>query len=175
MTSYILIAALSLLVALLSGYTAVYRYGKISQKPQLPEIMPVKKQQAAPKAKENPSKEPRVIVTPQNKQPPEPPPALDIEKAKDVQEVITLLPRNILFTYVNYRAKKVELAGDFNNWQPQAMSKEKFGVWRIRIPAVPGTYKYNFISDGKKTTDRYNPRREGGSSIIVIEPAEGKR
>ncbi|MBI2069701.1 MAG: hypothetical protein HYT79_03785 [Elusimicrobia bacterium] len=170
--SYQAIIVLSLLVALLSGYTAAYRYVKTVDAEEPAPVL-IKRGPVAPK-----EEKPTVSV-----QPPAPkpapaqatPPSLDLEKAKTATDVHALLPRNILFTYINYRSKKVELAGDFNEWKGLEMKKEKPGVWRARLSVAPGIYKYNFISDGKKVTDPYNPRREKSASILIVEPMEQKR
>ena len=45
-------------------------------------------------------------------------------------------------------AKKVYLAGSFNNWEPVSMSRQKSGEY-VRILKLPaGTYEYKFIIDG---------------------------
>ena len=47
-------------------------------------------------------------------------------------------------------AKKVFLAGDFNEWQPQTnrMTKSKDGSYRAIIKLPPGEYQYKFVVDG---------------------------
>src|SRR5208282_1949483 len=44
------------------------------------------------------------------------------------------------------QAKQVVVAGDFNGWQPQAMSpsSEEKGRWEILLPLPPGRYQYSF-------------------------------
>jgi 1,4-alpha-glucan branching enzyme len=55
-------------------------------------------------------------------------------------------------------AKKVLIAGDFNNWSPMStpMSCERPGVWRMALPLPPGRYRYRFVVDGKWMTDPNN-------------------
>jgi 1,4-alpha-glucan branching enzyme len=47
-------------------------------------------------------------------------------------------------------AVKVQLAGDFTQWdvQPICMLQERPGTWKATIELAPGTYHYRFIVDG---------------------------
>lgn len=51
--------------------------------------------------------------------------------------------------------QRVELAGTFNDWQPQSgrMAKQKDGSFRKRIQLPPGEYRYKFIVDGQWQDD----------------------
>jgi len=53
------------------------------------------------------------------------------------------------------KAKKVSLAGDFNNWNVKShpLKKDSKGMWKISIDLVPGRYEYRFIVDGKWQND----------------------
>jgi len=53
----------------------------------------------------------------------------------------------------------VAIAGSFNNWQPQTMTKGPDGLWRINLHLVPGTYLYKFRIDAEWREDPSNPRR----------------
>jgi 1,4-alpha-glucan branching enzyme len=56
-------------------------------------------------------------------------------------------------------AKKVLIAGDFNNWSPMSTpmsTNGKPGVWVTRLPLFPGRYRYRFVVDGKWMTDPHN-------------------
>ncbi len=56
-------------------------------------------------------------------------------------------------------ARKVLIAGDFNNWSPMSTpmrSGEVDGAWRMRLPLRPGRYRYRFIVDGQWVTDPNN-------------------
>jgi len=56
-------------------------------------------------------------------------------------------------------AKKVLIAGDFNNWSPMATPLITNGhpdVWTARLPLQPGRYRYRFVVDGKWMTDPHN-------------------
>lgn len=49
------------------------------------------------------------------------------------------------------QASRVELAGDFTNWQPSyVMKRSGTGIWTIVVPMNPGVHDYAFIVDGKR-------------------------
>jgi 1,4-alpha-glucan branching enzyme len=72
-------------------------------------------------------------------------------------------------------AKSVLLAGDFNNWTPQATplaTGTRPGDWRTALPLPPGRYKYRLVVDGKWITDpnnRYVEANQFGELDNVIE------
>jgi 1,4-alpha-glucan branching enzyme len=47
-------------------------------------------------------------------------------------------------------AKRVCVAGTFNNWKPDAapMQPQADGLWTIELALSPGTYEYRFVVDG---------------------------
>jgi chromosome partitioning protein len=56
-------------------------------------------------------------------------------------------------------AKKVLIAGDFNNWSPASTPMSNGvvpGVWRMSLPLPRGRYRYRFVVDGKWVTDPNN-------------------
>jgi 1,4-alpha-glucan branching enzyme len=57
--------------------------------------------------------------------------------------------KTVEFTYAAPDAKKVFLAGEFNNWDPESlpMKKDKKGVWRTTVKVLPGRYEYKFMAD----------------------------
>ena len=55
--------------------------------------------------------------------------------------------------------QQVSIAGSFNNWEPQAMTKDRGETWRITIQLMPGTYEYKFLVDGQWRDDSNNPRK----------------
>ena len=46
--------------------------------------------------------------------------------------------------------RKVQLAGSFNAWEPDActMTRQKDGSYRKRLTLEPGEYRYKFLVDG---------------------------
>ena len=57
-----------------------------------------------------------------------------------------------------FEARKVLIAGDFNNWSPMGtpMVMTGNGGWKMKLPLPPGRYRYRFVVDGKWVTDPNN-------------------
>lgn len=45
-------------------------------------------------------------------------------------------------------AVQVEIAGDFSNWEPVALSRDDSGTWTVGLPLSRGTYRFNVRIDG---------------------------
>lgn len=71
------------------------------------------------------------------------------------------------------RAKSVELVGDFNEWQPLAMSRSADGWWLAQVELSEGDHRYRFLVDGQPTLDPHatgiarDERNEQASLIAV--------
>ncbi len=66
---------------------------------------------------------------------------------------------SVMFVSLYPRAQKVELAGDFNNWQPEKTPMEKVngkGIWKVKLPLQKGRYQYRLVVDGQWQPDPYN-------------------
>jgi nuclear transport factor 2 (NTF2) superfamily protein len=59
-------------------------------------------------------------------------------------------------------ANVVQIAGDFNDWQPgkTPMTKAGDGTWQARVPLAKGTYRYRLVVDGKWQHDPHNDSTE---------------
>ena len=69
----------------------------------------------------------------------------------------------VMFVTLYPRASAVQVAGDFNNWQPQSTPMEKVadnGVWQLKLPLSPGRYRYRLVVDGQWQQDPYNNNTE---------------
>ena len=70
-------------------------------------------------------------------------------------------------------AKRVFLAGDFNQWDPSVrpMAKSRDGTFRARLKLAPGQYEYKFVADGNWLTDakaeEQIPNACGGFNSLV--------
>ena len=76
-----------------------------------------------------------------------------VEQVKDAVVFMTLYPH----------ADCVQLAGDFNNWQPQDTPMQKVGedgVWQTKLNLPQGRYRYRIVVDGKWQQDPYNELNE---------------
>jgi 1,4-alpha-glucan branching enzyme len=54
------------------------------------------------------------------------------------------------------KVKNVDLAGSFNQWKPQPMTKQKTGEFVLTLPLAAGYYEYKFIADGNWVEDSQN-------------------
>jgi len=80
----------------------------------------------------------------------------------------------VVFVTLYPRAENVQIAGDFNNWQPEQHIMEKVGdsgVWQTQMKLDPGRYRYRLVVDGQWQQDPYNESTEmnpfGGFNSIV--------
>ncbi len=57
--------------------------------------------------------------------------------------------RQIEFAFRAPEAKKVYIAGTFNDWNTKSlpMKKGKDGTWRIMVKLSPGRYEYKYFVD----------------------------
>ncbi|MBN1816011.1 MAG: AAA family ATPase [Sedimentisphaerales bacterium] len=65
----------------------------------------------------------------------------------------------VTFVTLYPRAQTVQVAGDFNNWQPQMGQLQKIsenGIWQIKLPMASGRYRYRLVVDGVWQQDPYN-------------------
>jgi chromosome partitioning protein len=64
----------------------------------------------------------------------------------------------VIFSAHFAQAKKVLIAGDFNNWSPMStpMINRRPGEFWTCLPLQPGRYRYRFVVDGKWMTDPHN-------------------
>jgi len=69
----------------------------------------------------------------------------------------------VVFVTLYPRASSVQIAGDFNNWQPQNTPMQKVGksgVWQAKIKLPAGKYRYRLVVDGRWQQDPYNEMTE---------------
>jgi len=73
--------------------------------------------------------------------------------------VASTTKKSVMFTLEAPAGLEVSVAGSFNDWKPQAMTKGSDGLWRITVQLAHGTYEYKFLVDGDWREDPNNPRR----------------
>lgn len=89
---------------------------------------------------------------------------------------VTQMNDAIVFVTLYPRAHNVQIAGDFNNWQPEYHIMEKVGdsgVWQTQMKLDPGRYRYRLVVDGQWQQDPYNELTElnpfgGFNSVIEV-------
>ncbi|HSY43411.1 MAG TPA: glycogen-binding domain-containing protein [Candidatus Acidoferrum sp.] len=57
------------------------------------------------------------------------------------------------FYFVAPQAHAVEIAGDFNHWQPFLMQRLLDGWWFVRLELCHGHHQYRFMVDGMPQLD----------------------
>lgn len=65
----------------------------------------------------------------------------------------------VVFVTLYPRATSVQIAGDFNSWQPESSPMEKVGdsgVWQTEMKLPEGQYRYRLVVDGQWQQDPYN-------------------
>ncbi len=75
----------------------------------------------------------------------------------------------------NTAVKQVNLAGNFNVWNPSELSMLKInGGWQLPYVLAAGNYEYKFILDGRWITDPDNPYTTGSgnerNSFLAVKP-----
>jgi hypothetical protein len=69
------------------------------------------------------------------------------------------LGTEVLFTSKFESARQVLVAGDFNNWSPMVTPmhrNDRPGEWTMKLPLMPGRYRYRLVVDGRWMTDPHN-------------------
>ena len=69
----------------------------------------------------------------------------------------------VKFVSLYPRAENVQIAGDFNGWQPQDNPMERVGdsgVWQAQMHLDRGYYRYRLVVDGQWQQDPYNEEME---------------
>jgi chromosome partitioning protein len=65
----------------------------------------------------------------------------------------------VVFSAQFDEAEQVLVAGDFNNWSPDAGAMARggrSGQWMMKLPLSPGRYRYRLVVDGRWITDQNN-------------------
>ncbi len=106
-------------------------------------------------------------------------PAKDLDSLKIWVELNSRIPKSFQMVELpiwGIQSANVKIAGDFNNWQPQAYSQNRVGEnIIISFPLKPGRYAYKIVVDDTNwLPDSHNPNFEidpfgGENSILIIE------
>jgi 1,4-alpha-glucan branching enzyme len=82
-----------------------------------------------------------------------------MKKCCGKEKVSTPKAKSIVFKLQSPQAKKVSVAGDFNNWDTGSLTarKDAKGQWSVKVNLVPGRYEYKFFVDGSWMNDPETP------------------
>jgi chromosome partitioning protein len=109
-------------------------------------------------------------------------PAPEAEKPKPADTAAKLsdyygvsqMDEALVFVTLYPRATSVQIAGDFNNWQPEKTPMQKVGdsgVWQTEMKLPAGRYRYRLVVDGQWQQDPYNESTElnpfGGLNSVI--------
>jgi hypothetical protein len=81
------------------------------------------------------------------------------DTTRPVHRVASTRKKSVMFTLDAPSGLDVSVAGSFNDWKPQAMTKGPDGLWRITVQLAQGTYEYRFLVDADWREDPNNPRK----------------
>ena len=71
-------------------------------------------------------------------------------------------------------ARRVSLAGTFNNWDSNSVlaKKDRQGSWSVKVNLNPGRYEYKFVVDGSWLNDpdckERIPNSLGSANSILV-------
>ena len=86
--------------------------------------------------------------------------------------------QEIVLTFLAPEARKVHIAGEFNDWNPDATPFKKVddGEWEVRLMLRSGWYEYRIVVDGKWIDDPEAVQRvanpHGGFNSVLNVPLE---
>ena len=102
-------------------------------------------------------------VTPISMAPPSLAPAMQVRKTTEQKLEdfygVKKIGDEVIFAVQFKEARKVLIAGDFNNWSPMStpmLSRGRPGEFWMCMPLPRGRYRYRFVVDGKWVTDSNN-------------------
>lgn len=83
--------------------------------------------------------------------------------------------KKAILSFMAPDARSVQVAGDFNAWNPSVnpLKKASNGLWKINLNLSPGRYEYRFLVDGKWQNDPHctsyvaNPFGEDNCLLIL--------
>jgi hypothetical protein len=80
-----------------------------------------------------------------------------------------------VLTFFDSKARRVCVAGTFNNWSPDAtpLKNDGCGEWTAELSLKPGQYEYRFVVDGEWMDDPRVPERVrnsygGFNSVLTL-------
>ena len=110
-------------------------------------------------------------IAPQAQPQPQKTTAQKIEEFYGVKQ----LGDEVIFQVRFEQARRVLIAGAFNNWTPEStpmVNKGGPGKWTMSLPLRPGRYRYRFIVDGQWVTDpnnKYVEKNQFGELNNIVE------
>jgi 1,4-alpha-glucan branching enzyme len=91
-----------------------------------------------------------------------------IRRKTDPNEMIEVNKKKCecTFKFCAKGAKRVFLAGDFNDWNEQSHPMEKIGeFWKLTLPLPTGEYRFKYL-----VAHKYVPNVWGSDDSVVVVP-----
>jgi chromosome partitioning protein len=142
---------------------------EVSMVDDLPKVEELTKVDELTKATELRVEEPRMEIR-------ETPKRISTEAKLSDYYGVSQMEDAVVFVTLYPRASNVQIAGDFNNWQPENCPMQKVGesgIWQTEMSLMPGRYRYRLVVDGQWQQDPYNELTEmnpfgGFNSVIEV-------
>ena len=90
-------------------------------------------------------------------------PAMDIDEKLSHYYGVRQIDDAVIFVSLYPTATSVQIAGDFNDWQPSKTVMEKVGengIWQTKLNLPAGKYRYRLVIDGQWQQDPHNEYAE---------------
>ena len=102
-----------------------------------------------------------------------------INRQSPIQPVSERFPaleeQEIILTFLAPKARRVTVAGNFNNWRPDATPLKNTGAgeWVVRLMLRSGQYEYRFVVDGRWSEDPGTSQRAANpygsfNSVLLV-------
>ena len=102
-----------------------------------------------------------------------------INRQSPIQPVSERFPaleeQEITLTFLAPKAMRVTVAGNFNNWRPDATPLKNTGAgeWVVRLMLRSGQYEYRFVVDGRWSEDPGTSQRAANpygsfNSVLLV-------
>ena len=99
------------------------------------------------------------VQKPQKQQEQQQQPVISIDEKLADFYGIRQVDGQVVFSMIYPRAQSVQVAGDFNEWNPEQTTLKRMdenGKWQTTMPLDKGLYRYRLVVDGQWQQDPYN-------------------
>lgn len=79
----------------------------------------------------------------------------------------------VTFYFKSDNANRVELVGEWNNWQPEEMKRKKDGTFWLSKKLKKGSYRFKYLVDGQHwenelSADEQVPNPFGTTDSLIV-------
>ena len=93
-----------------------------------------------------------------------------MEDQKSGGKFLVAREKDVEFVFHSHKAKKVNLAGEFNSWKAEASPMKKYteSAWEAMVKLPPGRHEYKIVEDDAWTEESPCTVMMGGSCFKLI-------